>query len=63
MASLLSGIRVVENANVITGPLVGMILADLGADVIKIENPKGGDQFRGWDAGTAKVNLAFANYN
>jgi len=40
-----------------------MILGDLGADVVKIENPEGGDQFRGWDAGTARVNLAFANYN
>lgn len=63
MANLLQGIRVIENASVITGPLAGMILADLGADVLKIENPDGGDQFRKWDATEDRVNLSFAVYN
>jgi len=44
----LSGIRVIELARVLAGPWAGQILADLGADVIKVENPNGGDETRGW---------------
>src|SRR5208282_2220425 len=43
---LLDGVRVLELGALITAPLAGMMLADLGADVIKIENPNGGDSFR-----------------
>jgi crotonobetainyl-CoA:carnitine CoA-transferase CaiB-like acyl-CoA transferase len=39
----LDGVRVLELANYMAGPFNGMLLADLGADVIKIENPLGGD--------------------
>jgi formyl-CoA transferase len=44
--STLQGVKVIEATTMITGPLAGMLLADLGADVVKIENPKGGDPFR-----------------
>jgi crotonobetainyl-CoA:carnitine CoA-transferase CaiB-like acyl-CoA transferase len=42
----LAGIRVVEVGNFIAGPFCTLQLADLGADVIKVENPDGGDQVR-----------------
>ena len=41
MPKPLSGIRVIELANFIAGPLAGTLLADMGADVIKVEPPKG----------------------
>jgi crotonobetainyl-CoA:carnitine CoA-transferase CaiB-like acyl-CoA transferase len=42
----LSGIRVLEAGSYISGPYTGSLLASLGADVVKIEPPKGGDPFR-----------------
>lgn len=48
----LAGIRVVEVANFIAGPLAGSLLADLGADVVKVESPPDrGDPFRVWADG------------
>ncbi|HEU0157465.1 MAG TPA: CoA transferase [Stellaceae bacterium] len=44
----LSGITVVEIGHSIAAPYAGMILGELGAEVIKVENPKGGDAARGW---------------
>ncbi|MBP8306998.1 MAG: CoA transferase [Burkholderiaceae bacterium] len=44
----LQGIRVVELAQNIAGPFASEILATLGADVLKIERPEGGDDARGW---------------
>lgn len=44
----LNGVRVIELARILAGPWAGQALADLGADVIKIENPDGGDDTRKW---------------
>lgn len=44
----LADIRVVDFSRVLAGPYCTMLLADLGADVIKIENPVGGDETRQW---------------
>ncbi len=44
----LEGIRVIELCHVAAGPFCGMLLADMGADLIKVENPNGGDTLRSW---------------
>ncbi|MDV7612414.1 CaiB/BaiF CoA-transferase family protein [Acinetobacter baumannii] len=44
----LNGIRVLDLSRVLAGPWCGQILADLGAEVIKIERPKVGDDTRSW---------------
>jgi crotonobetainyl-CoA:carnitine CoA-transferase CaiB-like acyl-CoA transferase len=44
----LEGLRVLDFSRVLAGPLCTMYLGDLGADVIKIEHPQGGDDTRGW---------------
>ena len=44
----LSGMRVIEVGRYVSGPMAAVMLADLGAQVIKVENPDGGDPFRGW---------------
>jgi crotonobetainyl-CoA:carnitine CoA-transferase CaiB-like acyl-CoA transferase len=45
MGGPLAGTRAVEMASFISGPCAGMLLADLGADVVKVELPKTGDPF------------------
>lgn len=47
MFDLLTGVRVVELAQWVMVPSAGALLADLGADVVKIEHPVGGDPYRG----------------
>ncbi|MBR0670248.1 CoA transferase [Roseomonas soli] len=44
----LEGVRVIEVGQALAGPLAGVIMADMGADVIKVEKPEGGDDARGW---------------
>lgn len=44
----LAGVRIVDLSRVLAGPWATQILADLGADVIKVEHPQGGDETRAW---------------
>jgi crotonobetainyl-CoA:carnitine CoA-transferase CaiB-like acyl-CoA transferase len=46
--SLLDGVRVIDLTTSIAGPSATMLLADMGAEVLKIERPKGGDDARAW---------------
>jgi crotonobetainyl-CoA:carnitine CoA-transferase CaiB-like acyl-CoA transferase len=48
MAAPLAGVRVLELARILAGPWAGQLLADLGADVIKVERAGAGDDTRGW---------------
>jgi formyl-CoA transferase len=44
----LAGVKVIELGTLIAGPFCARLLAEFGADVIKVEAPEGGDQIRGW---------------
>ncbi len=63
----LAGVRVIELARILAGPWAGQVLADLGADVIKVENPDGGDDTRKWGppfvTGAHSENLSAAYYH
>ncbi len=48
MAGPLQGVRVLDLTRILSGPYCTMMLGDMGADIIKVENPKGGDDTRGW---------------
>jgi crotonobetainyl-CoA:carnitine CoA-transferase CaiB-like acyl-CoA transferase len=63
MLSLLKQIRVVEQGTFITGPCAGMMLADLGADVIKVESPVGGDPYRSFKGGIYSPHFQAYNRN
>jgi crotonobetainyl-CoA:carnitine CoA-transferase CaiB-like acyl-CoA transferase len=59
----LSGIRVIDLTRVLSGPFCSMLLADLGADVVKVETPGEGDTIRHQGAGRDGLSWYFANYN
>jgi crotonobetainyl-CoA:carnitine CoA-transferase CaiB-like acyl-CoA transferase len=58
----LDGLRVLELGHIVAGPSAGLLFADLGADVIKVERPGEGDQSRGMPAGNS-ANFHFLNRN
>jgi crotonobetainyl-CoA:carnitine CoA-transferase CaiB-like acyl-CoA transferase len=57
------GLRVIEFCQVAAGPFCGMLLADMGADVIKVEHPSGGDSMRAWPPLTDGFSENFASLN
>jgi CoA:oxalate CoA-transferase len=59
----LSGVLVVELASNIAGPFTGLILRDLGARVVKIEKPQGGDDIRAWPPYRDGISAPFAALN
>lgn len=63
MIKTLEGIRVVEQGTFITGPAAGMLLGDLGADVIKVEQPGTGDPFRAFKGGLYSAHYQAYNRN
>ena len=63
MGGALQGIRVIEIASYVTGPFAALLLADLGAEVIKIEQPGQGDPFRGWGENLYSSNFRSLNRN
>ena len=63
MKKVLEGIRVLDQGTFITGPAAGMLLADLGADVIKVEQPGSGDPFRAFKGGLYSPHYQTYNRN
>ena len=61
MSGALAGIKIIEIASYVTGPFASQLLADMGADVVKIEEPKRGDPFRGW--GEKNYSATFCSLN
>lgn len=59
----LSGVRVLELSQYIAAPVAGKALGEMGADVVKVENPGGGDPMRYWQAGDRPYSPQFAAYN
>jgi crotonobetainyl-CoA:carnitine CoA-transferase CaiB-like acyl-CoA transferase len=63
MIQVLQGLKVIEQGTFITGPAAGMLLGDLGADVIKVEVPKTGDPFRAFKNGLYSPHYQTYNRN
>jgi len=59
----LDGIRIVDFSHVFQGPVCTQLLADFGADVIKVERPDGGDWSRRWGPFIADISMPFVNLN
>jgi crotonobetainyl-CoA:carnitine CoA-transferase CaiB-like acyl-CoA transferase len=63
MIKVLEGVRVLEHGTFITGPAAAMLLADLGADVVKVELPGTGDPFRAFNGGLYSPHYQTVNRN
>ena len=63
MAKPLRGVRIVEHGTFITGPAAAMMLADLGAEVVKVEMPGSGDPFRAFKGGLYSPHYQTYNRN
>jgi crotonobetainyl-CoA:carnitine CoA-transferase CaiB-like acyl-CoA transferase len=63
MVKVLEGVRVLEMGTFITGPAAAMFLADMGADVVKVERPKTGDPFRAFKGGLYSPHFQTYNRN
>lgn len=59
---MLDGVKVLDLSNLIAGPGISTILADFGADVIKVEHPKAGDYIRNWGHKKNGVPLAWKSH-
>ncbi|QUQ64718.1 CaiB/BaiF CoA transferase family protein [Kutzneria sp. CA-103260] len=59
----MTGIRVLELGNYIAAPTAGRLLADFGADVIKVERPAGGDELRRWRLAAGDTSLLYRTIN
>ena len=60
---LLDGVVVLDLTRVLAGPFCGILLADMGATVIKVENPKGGDDTRAYGPYINDNSVYFTNFN
>ncbi len=60
--NFLKGIKVIDASSVLAGPSVGTFLAELGADVVKIEHPQFGDVTRSWKLPSEDKNATVSNY-
>ena len=63
MFGVLNDVRIVEQGTFITGPCAGMMLADLGADVIKVESAGNGDPYRSFKSGFYSAHFQAYNRN
>lgn len=63
MIKVLEGVKVLEHGTFITGPAASMLLADLGADVVKVELPGTGDPFRAFKGGLYSPHYQTVNRN